>query len=513
MRGAFAFAVALSALAPSPATAQAVTVSIDAADELGPTNPGLRGVGWNTGPISGVVPLRPPTVRVDGSLDTASQGPDQLDLSALLDRVGAVRRTGAEPQVILSYMPPWLANTGPGDPRDPTRVAPSDFDAWQALVEEVVGRLATAPRPALRFEVWNEPDLPVFWQDTPTAWIELARRTHAGVAAVEERTGLELEVGGPATAFPDPAFIVPYVEATRGDGLPPDFVSWHFYGNHPFFGPDGNEGFVPDAMYEAGAHRNPFTTPREFGFQIDMVRSWVGDDVDLAIDEWNVAAGGFDTRHDTHEGAAFDAAVLIEMERAALDAADFYRASDDPGNDGRVGDWGLVDAAGDRKPAWWVFDAWRRTEGTRVGVSGDDPDGGFWARATKGGGRVDVVLASFAVDGGEDREVQLDVTGFEPACAEVRTIDGPDSSFSGAAPVTVDGSPTVSVPGPSVVWVRLLDECGSAAAATAGGGTVARGEGEVLPATGDATTMLPALVLVAVAGVLGRSATDSVTWA
>lgn len=438
---------------PVPATpvpATPVRVTVDAATELGRTNPRLFGVGWNTGSLDGVAPLAPPTVRIDGSLHEASTGDGSLHLDALLARVEAVRAIGAEPHVILSYMPVWLArHYGSFDPRDPTKVRPRDFDAWQRLVEGVVEGLATAPAPAFRFEVWNEPDLPVFWQDSPDAFFELARRTHAAVAAVEARhPDLDLEIGGPATAFPDPAFIVPYWQQNH-----PDFVSWHFYGNHPLLGPDGNEGFIPDELYGLIAHRNPVTSPREFAAQVEMVRSWVGD-AELVIDEWNVSAGGFDQRHDTSEGAAFDAGVLMEMEAAGLDAADFYRAMNGPGD--AVGDWGMTRRDGSPKPAWWVFGAFNETQGIRLRTTSlAGPD--LYARATRSGPTIHVLVSNFDALGGSDHEVRVTASGATCAPrASVRILTGPDGTFeeSAGTPV-VAGAVDVALPAQSVAWVSF----------------------------------------------------------
>lgn len=468
-----ALAAACAALLlPGPATAGTpvpATVVVEAGSDLGPTNQALTGVGWNTGSLAGVAPLAPTSVRIDASLEAiVTAGPDgcQLDVAPLLERVAAVRAVGAEPQVILSYMPLCMARSFPGDFRDRTKVRPADYDAWETLVEDVVRAVATAPAPARRFEVWNEPDLPTFWQDTLPAWLDLAERTHRAVATVAAETGLPLEVGGPATFFADPAWIGAYVTRTRAAGLPLDFVSWHWYGNHPFLGPDGREAIVPEPFYTLLARRNPAATPMAYGDQTVQVRALVTAalagreahfvDPDLVIDEWNVAAGGFDLRHDTSEGAAFDAASLIEMEAADLDGADFYRAADGtpgPGEGVRRGDWGLVDAAGGRKPSWWVFDAWGQTAGTRLAVSGDQPAAGWWARASRSGGRIDVLLSSFSASVGVDRAVEVVLGGAACSGAELRTLDATSDSFETFEVVPV--SQVVDLPLNSVAWVRF----------------------------------------------------------
>lgn len=444
--------------APGAAASEPAEIVVDAATQLGPTNPALRGMVWNTGPIDGLIPIQPTGMRIDASLQSISTGPDALDLSRLLTKISEVRRTGAEPLVILSYMPRWLSSALPNDPRDATRVGPRDLEAWQRLIEQVVEGVALVPGGARRFEVWNEPNFPTFWQDTPAAFLQMAIRTHEAVAAVESRhPGLDLEVGGPATALADLSFIAAYHTATTAAGQRPDFISWHWYGA---LGQDGNEGHFPDPVYAAlTVQDNPFNTPMLFGPQVEAVRRLVGDDVPLMINEWNVAGGGYDFRHDTHEGAAFHAGALTEMERAGLDEAFLYRAQDDPSNNGRIGDWGLVDAGGTPKPGWWVFDAWRRTDGTRIAASGDDPADGFWARATRAEGRLDVILSSFSNLGAATRTVTLRTPGFAAHCSIVQTIDSPDDAFAGGIEAPVAGDLTVNVPSPSVVWVRLLETC------------------------------------------------------
>ena len=48
-----------------------------------------------------------------------------------------------------------------------------------------------------------------------------------------------------------------FLEPLRDTSLPLDFVSWHYYGNYPFVGPDGREPSLPAEAYLLLGHRNP----------------------------------------------------------------------------------------------------------------------------------------------------------------------------------------------------------------------------------------------------------------
>src|SRR5262245_37533639 len=101
------------------------TVRVDLTRPIGPVNQNLTGVVWNAGDsIAPLAPVHPAIVRIDGSLQSRSQGPGQLDLQPLLNRVAQVRAIGAEPLVILSYMPRWLGGPRAMAGQDPTRMGP-----------------------------------------------------------------------------------------------------------------------------------------------------------------------------------------------------------------------------------------------------------------------------------------------------------------------------------------------------------------------------------------------------
>ena len=483
-----AVAAVLAAFAVAPARAQSAGVlTVDAATEVGAINRDLVGLGVHAGgaPLSTVADLQPHLMRIDASLQDVSPSPGVLRLDPLLARVAEARAIGAEPLVILSYMPAWLGAPNAFG-RDPTRVKPADLDGWETVVHDVVRALATAPAPALRFEAWNEPDIPLFWQDTPLAFADTMVRSARAVARVEEETGLDLVFGGPALAVPDPVYLAPFLLAFRDASLPLDFVSWHYYGNLPFFGPDGTEFGETEAVQPVIGQQNPLTSPSAFGPQVDLMRTWTtaalagsgrAAEPSLLLDEWNLSSGGFDLRHDTNVGAAFDAGVLMELQDAGLDASSFFRA-----NDTRTtgGDHGLVRTDGTKKPAWWTFWLWQQLAARQVPVAGTSE--GLWAVASKDADRLTVLVASFSALQPASRVLDIDVSGlgWTPASATVRRVDGAHASAAAAEPVEVQGSRvTLPLPEQAVALVELRRT-------TAVGASVARaqGDGGVLAATG-----------------------------
>lgn len=442
-------------------TSNTTTVAVDAARPQGRIDRDLVGVGWVPGAGPAIAPLHPRFVRVDASLQDVSPAADTFRIEPLLDQVAAIRAIGGEPLVILSYTPAWLGSPNAYG-RDPTKVAPADLDAWQGLVHRVVAALASASAPATWFEAWNEPDVPIFWQDTPTAWVDTITRSARAVRDVQRETGVRLHFGGAATAVPDPVYLAAFLAPFRGDAsLPLDFVSWHYYGNYPFFGPDGPEPLVPaplSAAWPVVGQRNPVADPATFGGQVPLVRQWTAAYLAgsgramplLVLDEWNVSAGGFDTRNDTHEGAAFDAAVLSELQSAGLDASAFFHAADTYG--GHAGDFGLVTSTGERKPSWWTFWLWQQLEPHRVSatVSGGD---GVWATASLGGRSLTLLVASFSASRPADHELEIVLAHlpWHPGRVTVRRVDG--SVDRGA--IDAGGHVRLHLPGQSVAFVQV----------------------------------------------------------
>lgn len=459
-----AFAAAPGAWAHTDGVAggDRVRLSVDAGAPTRETvNRGLIGVNWAGELPAAIRPLRIHLSRLDASIEVLfPDGPtlDRAALRRLNDYLDRIFEAGGRPIVILDYMPAWLGDAGAGDPRDRTKLPPRDPALWGRLVREVVtelteGRVARGRRPVRWFEVWNEPDWPVFYQDRQDRFLsDIFAPSARAVAEVERREGLNLRFGGCACVAPDPFMITPMVAYAREQGLPLDFVSWHWYANTPFLGPEGREPLgspeqqaLIDLIFPVWGQRNPVATPASYGEQIEQVRGWVraalaGSDrpmPKLIIDEWNLSAGGFDKRMDTHEGAAYDGGVLIEMQEAGLDRGAVFRAVDpayfadpevNPSGEELHGGWGLVTLEGTRKPAWWTFRLWRRLAPDAIPSALDSArSDGIWAVPSRGRGRsagarlsgsrrpasrrLTVLVSSFLAEGAHRHTLALDVFG------------------------------------------------------------------------------------------------------
>jgi xylan 1,4-beta-xylosidase len=183
------------------------------------------------------------SVRAHGILDddlgvyTESGGQARHDFSGI-DRVyDELMAIGLRPVVELSFMPAALA-------RDPARTVfsygaiispprdPGGWDRWADLVAGLAGHLMQRygrdeVTSRWAFEVWNEPNLEVFWSGTPEEYFRLYDVSARAIKAVDRG----LRVGGPASAAA--GWIWELLSHLEGSGSALDFLSTHVYGNVP----------------------------------------------------------------------------------------------------------------------------------------------------------------------------------------------------------------------------------------------------------------------------------------
>jgi xylan 1,4-beta-xylosidase len=345
---------------------------------------------------------------------------DFATIDALYDQILAM---GVKPVVELSFMPAALA-------RDCEQTVfgyrgvispPRDWSQWRtvvaALARHLVDRYGIDAVAEWGFEVWNEPNLEVFWTGTRDEYFRLYDESAAAVKSVDER----LLIGGPATAAGE------WIEALAAHaaeaGTPLDFVTSHTYGNMPV-----------DAA--ASLERHGFAG------------------VPVWWTEWGVGSTHFGPIHDGAFGAPF---VLSGMKsvQGRLQALAYWVISDHFEELGRPprlfhNGFGLLTVGTLRKPRYWALHL-AAHQGDQVlasTVSGDGADVLIQAWATRhDDGTVDVLLWNGTINadlmGGApalDRHVSLTVTGLDAVAHQITVarIDESHSNISRHCPPDVE---------------------------------------------------------------------------
>jgi xylan 1,4-beta-xylosidase len=245
---------------------------------------------------------------------------DGYDFSRVDVVYDMVRELGMYPVVELGYMPRALA-------ADPSRTVftyggiispPRDWAAWHDLIRAFTAHLVERygldeMRRHWRFEVWNEPNLSVFWSGTPAEYWRLYEEAARAVKEVDPG----LIVGGPATAA------IGWIDDQTRVDAPVDFLSTHVYGTVP----------------------------------LDL-RPWAGGKPVLWT-EWGVTA----THGSTINDSVFAAGFLLKGMRSAagrIDALAPWVASDhfeELGRPSRLlhGGFGLLTVGNLAKPKYWAL--------------------------------------------------------------------------------------------------------------------------------------------------------------
>jgi xylan 1,4-beta-xylosidase len=342
-------------------------------------------------------------------------------VAAIYDRV---RELGLRPVVELSFMPRALA-------RDPDATVfsygaiispPRDWDRWAQLVERLtrflVDRYGIDEVVHWGFEVWNEPNLEVFWTGSQADYVRLYATAARAVKAVDER----LKVGGPASAAA--GWLGDFLNAVVDQKLPLDFISTHTYGN------------VPVDVRAAVNTR-----------EIAAAVWWT---------EWGVTPTHFAAVTDSAFGAPF---VLHGM-KAAQDTADavaYWVVSDhfeELGRPDRLwhGGFGLLSVGNLRKPRWWALALAEQLHDQLCAVTlGGDGAGSLvdaWASA-RPDGTVDLLVwnGTLQQDGKHprdllDRLLNVSIEGLSggPYLGWLARVD--DTHSNVASVVTVEEWPT-----------------------------------------------------------------------
>ncbi|MCM1190719.1 MAG: family 43 glycosylhydrolase [bacterium] len=277
-----------------------------------------------------------------------------------LDRVmDAYRSLGLKPFLELGFMPGklargaqtifyWKGNTTP----------PRSYEAWEELVKALLEHLCTryGREEAVTWpvEVWNEPNLPGFWENADMQeYFRLFHRSFTAVKAVDER----FRVGGPAVCGgSDEVWIRAFLEYCRDNDLAVDFVTRHHYTTHL---PEtvGHYGYA-ELMEAEDGFANLHTT-RQI---IDSFPRYRG--LEIHITEFNTSYIPNCPLHDTNQNAAYLAGQLARLgeDNASWSYWTFGDVFEEQGVPFTPfhGGFGLVAGGCIPKPTFWTFVFFKR---------------------------------------------------------------------------------------------------------------------------------------------------------
>ncbi len=194
-----------------------------------------------------------------------------------------------------------------GGPRKP----PPDFEKCAEVCRQIAMHYNEGWADGFRFgikywEIWNEPDLRLFWTGTPEQFYKL----YELVAKKLKKHDPTLKVGGPAsTGGLRREYLDEFLDYLKRHNVPLDFYSWHFYG-----------GFI--VLYGGDAR-----TPQRIDNRVRSALKQAGfEKAESICDEWNWTLFGPNRRGAGN--AAFTAAVLIAFQNTSVSIQTRYRGDD-----------------------------------------------------------------------------------------------------------------------------------------------------------------------------------------
>lgn len=340
-------------------------------------------------------------------------------VDALYDQILDI---GLRPIVELSFMPTAIASDPAADvfAYHGLISTPRDWADWyhvvRALAEHLVERYGLDEVCQWAFEVWNEPNLEVFWTGSQDDYLRLYDESARALKDVHP----DLRVGGPSTAAGE------WVEALTAHaahaGVPLDFVTSHTYGNIPL-------------DTRPSIDRHGFTG----------IPTW--------WTEWGVGSTHYGPIHDSVAGAPF-ALTGFQDVQGRMQALSYWVISDHFEELGRPpalfhNGFGLLTVGNLRKPRYWAMHL-AAHQGDTVLASqlvGDGADVLVRASATKhADGTVDVLIWNGTVNGalmgGDprlDRDVGIRLTGLDGVgyAVSLARIDAQHSNILAGYPTDV----------------------------------------------------------------------------
>ena len=275
---------------------------------------------------------------------------DWSKIDAVYDFVLSI---GMKPFVELGFMPePLASGTQTIFYYNGNTTPPKSFEAWGKLVtslaRHLTDRYGANEVKQWYFEVWNEPNLDMFWHATQADYFHLYDVSSRAIKAVNS----SYRVGGPATAGIGLAWVPEFLAASRESGSPIDFISTHLYGvTAGALDEKGNAQLMLDPSPNAIVGALPKL--------LDTIHASDNSNLPLFITEWSASYSARDAVHDSYISAPY---ILSKLRRipAGVGGMSYWTFSDQFEENGPVpspfhGGFGLLNAQGLPKPAFFAY--------------------------------------------------------------------------------------------------------------------------------------------------------------
>lgn len=277
----------------------------------------------------------------------------------------AYQEQGIKPFLELGFMPEqmasgtqtvfyWKGNVTP----------PKDYRAWTELVKATLSHLmeryGSDEVVSWPVEVWNEPNLSGFWENSDrNEYFRLFRETFLAVKEVDRR----FQIGGPAICgVDDETWLKDFLDFCEQEKLMPDFITRHHY---MFEKPELH------GHYSYGNLRVPEQAMEEIKTSRKIIDSFpMYQNLPMHITEFNTSYSPDSPIHDTVANAAYVAWLLSRM--GDTSASYSYWTFGDIFEEKGVpftpfhGGFGLAANGGIPKPTFWTFAFFKKLSGTCV---------------------------------------------------------------------------------------------------------------------------------------------------
>ena len=276
-------------------------------------------------------------------------------------------KNGMKPFVEIGFMPTCLASKeNQIFPYGGNNSMPKSDESWEKLISKfikhIINRYGKDEVESWYFEVWNEPNLPVFFSGTKEDYFHLYEITVKTAKKIDEK----LRFGGPATSYN--SWIPDMIDFCQKTNLPLDFISTHHY---PTDDPLWESGMDIDEFFKK-TKGIPQKYPRGILKVMTSKTRKEAQKYPLFYTEWSVSAMMGDEVHDTPYAAAMVAKTLADND-GLVDGYSYWTFSDIFEEQSQKpgvfhGGFGMQTVDGIEKPVYRLFEIFHHLGDQRIKV-------------------------------------------------------------------------------------------------------------------------------------------------